>query len=48
VTAFSMTNDDHVWLESGLEHDLLRKCDRDPDVEWLVSQAEMYECPIKC
>jgi hypothetical protein len=33
-----MTNDDHVWLESGLEHDLLRKCDRDPDVEWLVSQ----------
>jgi hypothetical protein len=38
VTAFAMTNDDHVWLESGLEHDLLRKCDRHPDVEWLVSQ----------
>jgi len=38
ATAFSVTNDDHVWLESGLEHDLLRKCDRDPDVEWIVSQ----------
>ena len=38
VTAFSITNDDHVWLESGLEHDLLRRCDRDPDVEWVVSQ----------
>lgn len=38
MTAFSTTNDDHVWLESGLEHDLLRKCDRDPDVEWVVSQ----------
>lgn len=34
VTAFSMTNDDHVWLESGLEHDLLRKCDRNPNVRW--------------
>jgi hypothetical protein len=33
-----MTNDDHVWLESGLEHDLLRKCDRDPNVRWVVSQ----------
>ena len=38
ATAFSVTNGDHVWLESGLEHDLLRKCDRDPDVEWIVSQ----------
>ncbi|WP_110881829.1 TnsA-like heteromeric transposase endonuclease subunit [Mycolicibacterium vulneris] len=38
VSAFSMSNDDHVWLESGLEHDLLRKCDRDPRVSWLVSQ----------
>lgn len=38
MTAFSVTNDDHVWLESGLEHDLLRMCDRDPDVAWVVSQ----------
>jgi transposase InsO family protein len=38
VSAFSMSNDDHVWLESGLEHDLLRKCDRDPRARWLVSQ----------
>jgi hypothetical protein len=33
-----MTNDDHVWLESGLDHDLLRKCDRDPNVRCVVSQ----------
>ncbi|MBS1696153.1 MAG: TnsA-like heteromeric transposase endonuclease subunit [Actinobacteria bacterium] len=38
VTAFSMTNGDHVWLESGLEHDLLRKCDRDPNIRWIVPQ----------
>lgn len=38
VTAYSVSNDDHVWLESGLEHDLLRKCDRDRRVKWLVSQ----------
>lgn len=38
ATAFSTTNDDHVWLESGLEHDLLRKCDRDPNVDWIVAQ----------
>lgn len=38
VTAFSMTNDDHVWLESGLEHDLLRKLDRDPIVKYVLSQ----------
>jgi len=33
-----MTNGDHVWLESGLEHDLLRKYDRDPNIRWFVSQ----------
>lgn len=38
MTAFSITNDDHIWLESGLEHDLLRVCDRDPDVIKIVSQ----------
>lgn len=38
VTAFSVSNDDHVWLESGLEHDLLRKCDRDPAIKYLLSQ----------
>ncbi len=38
VTAFSMTTGDHVWLESGLEHDLMRRCDRDPSIGWVVSQ----------
>jgi hypothetical protein len=38
VTVFSMTNGDHVWLESGLEHDLLRKNDRDPAIKYILSQ----------
>lgn len=36
--AYSTTVGGHVRLESGLEHDLLRDLDRDPDVSWLVSQ----------
>lgn len=36
--AYSTTVDGHVRLESGLEHDLLRDLDRDPDVSWLVPQ----------
>jgi hypothetical protein len=32
VTAYSMTNSDFVSLESGLEHDLVRRLDRDQAV----------------
>ncbi|MFI5506169.1 TnsA-like heteromeric transposase endonuclease subunit [Mycobacterium sp. NPDC051804] len=38
VTAHSMTNGASVHLESGLEHDLFRRLDRDPRVAWMVSQ----------
>jgi len=38
VTAYSMTNDGHIVLESGLEHDLLRRVDRDPSVRWIIAQ----------
>jgi hypothetical protein len=38
VTAFSFTNRSHVLLETGLEHDLLRRVDRDPQVIRVVAQ----------
>ncbi|MUL74487.1 TnsA-like heteromeric transposase endonuclease subunit [Mycolicibacterium sp. CBMA 226] len=38
VTAYSVTNGAMLALESGLEHDLMRKLDRDPTVTWLVPQ----------
>lgn len=38
VTAYSTTNLDHVQLESGVEHDLVRRCDRDPDIKRIVPQ----------
>jgi hypothetical protein len=38
VKAFSVTNRGHVLLETGLEHDLLRRVDRDPDVVRVVAQ----------
>ncbi|TQR84344.1 TnsA-like heteromeric transposase endonuclease subunit [Mycobacterium hodleri] len=38
VSAYSMTNGDIVSLESGLEHDLLRRVDRDPRVTRIVAQ----------
>ncbi|UAL29912.1 TnsA-like heteromeric transposase endonuclease subunit [Nocardioides rotundus] len=38
VRAFSYTIGAYLALESGLEHDLLRRLDRDPSVTWLVSQ----------
>ena len=38
VTAYTMTNGDFVSLESGLEHDLLRRLDRDPSVLRIVAQ----------
>src|ERR1700687_2780293 len=38
VTAYSMTNRGVVHLESGLEHDLVRRLDRDARVVGLVAQ----------
>lgn len=38
VQAYSVTLGGAIHLESGLEHDLVRELDRDPDVEWMVSQ----------
>jgi hypothetical protein len=38
VIAYCMTNGDHVLLESGLEHDLLRRLDREPAVVRIISQ----------
>ena len=38
VTAYSMTNGGVVHLESGLEHDLVRRLDRDPGIVGMVSQ----------
>ncbi|WP_300599064.1 TnsA-like heteromeric transposase endonuclease subunit [uncultured Nocardioides sp.] len=38
VRAFSTTTQQHVVLESGLEHDLLRVLDRDPRTAWITTQ----------
>lgn len=38
VLAFAVTTGSSHLLESGLEHDLLRQLDRDPEVDWLVAQ----------
>jgi hypothetical protein len=38
VTAYSVTNGGVLHLESGLEHDLLRRVDRDPRVAHIVAQ----------
>jgi len=38
ASVFSMTNGDVVHLESGLEHDLFRKLDRDPEITFIGSQ----------
>src|SRR5688572_17581573 len=38
VQAHSVTLGGPIRLESGLEHDLVRELDRDPDVVWMVSQ----------
>lgn len=43
VTAFSMTMEAHLELESGLEHDLLRVVDRDPTVRLIVAQPLRLE-----
>lgn len=46
VRAHSHTVGAHLALESGLEHDLLRVLDRDPDVVWLVPQPFELEWGI--
>lgn len=38
VRAYSLTMAGHLSVESGLEHDLVRKLDRDPDVDLLLPQ----------
>jgi hypothetical protein len=38
VSAYTFTNSGVIHLESGLEHDLVRKLDRDPDVVRMISQ----------
>lgn len=38
VSAFSTTTGGHLALESGLEHDLLRRLDRLSTIAWLVAQ----------
>lgn len=43
VSAYSHTNSGVLHLESGLEHDLVRKLDRDPDVALLIAQPFRLE-----
>jgi len=43
--AFSVTTGTQLRLESGLEHDLVRELDRQPQVRWLVSQPACLEWP---
>ncbi|WP_226863287.1 TnsA-like heteromeric transposase endonuclease subunit [Mycolicibacterium baixiangningiae] len=43
VSAYSHTNSGVLHLESGLEHDLVRKLDRDPDVVLLIAQPFRLE-----
>lgn len=38
VTAYSTKDRRMLALESGLEHDLMRKLDRDPTIAWIVPQ----------
>lgn len=45
VTAYSVTMGDHICLESGLEHDLLRRVDRDPAVRLIVAQPLRLSWP---
>ncbi|MBZ4521883.1 TnsA-like heteromeric transposase endonuclease subunit [Mycobacterium avium] len=43
VSAYSMTNTGIVHLESGLEHDLVRRLDRDSAIRWIVAQPLRLE-----
>lgn len=38
ASPFSWTTGSHLWVESGLEHDLIRELDRRQDVVWMVTQ----------
>jgi hypothetical protein len=40
-----MTMGDHICLESGLEHDLLRRVDRDPAIRLIVAQPLRLSWP---
>lgn len=43
VRAYAQTVGEHLMLESGLEHDLVRVLDREPDVTWIVPQPLQLE-----
>ena len=43
VRAYARTVRAHLLLESGLEHDLVRVLDRDPNVTWIVPQPVQLE-----
>jgi hypothetical protein len=43
VRAYAQTVGGHLMLESGLEHDLVRVLDREPDVTWIVPQPLQLE-----
>lgn len=43
--AHSITTGAPIELESGLEHDLLRWVDMDPNVRWLVAQPVLFHFP---
>lgn len=47
VWAFSATTREHLHLESGLEHDLVRELDRRREAIWLVSQPARLRLPVK-
>lgn len=46
VSAYSVTNSGVLHLESGLEHDLVRTLDRDPDVVRMVAQPFLLSWKI--
>lgn len=47
VQAYSATVGDHLALESGLEHDLVRQLDRLQHTKWLVSQPCRLRLPAR-
>ena len=48
VRVFSRTTGGHIAVESGLEHDLVRRLDRMPEVVWLVAQPARVELADGC
>lgn len=47
VRAYSTTTRAHLYLESGLEHDLVRVLDRDPETVHLVAQPAVLRWPVE-